>query len=161
VVERREALAGESARRRLPGEAERAYRRPVLQSASRALLMNMNRSVLLLVSLVLSAGAGPVFADALAERLAGTWSCVSGPCPDQRIEFAGSAEAPMYNAWRNARPVVSGARWALRGDRLYIACCAAVGSDWVVVRADAEELVLLDEYSARLATLRRAAASGD
>ena len=127
--------------------------------------MNKNHPALLFTSLVALVSASTVCASSLAERLVGTWSCVSGPCPDQRIEFAGSAQQPAYTAWRDARLAVSGARWALRGDRLHIACCAAVGSDWVVVRADAKELVLLDEYSARLATLRRAApavvSSGD
>lgn len=127
--------------------------------------VNLNGPAQLLAVLVALSSARPVCASALAEHLVGTWSCVSGPCPDQRIEFSGSPERPIYNAWRETRPSVSGARWTLRGDRLHIACCAAVGSDWVVVRADAEELILLDEYSARLATLRRAApavvSSGD
>jgi len=122
---------------------------------SRQLHMTMNHPALLLASLAALASACPVSAGTLAERLVGTWSCVSGPCPDQRVAFSGSAEDPEYNAWRDGRSSVSGAHWVLRGDRLHIACCAAVGSDWVVVRADAEELVLLDEYSARLATLRR------
>lgn len=99
--------------------------------------------------------SGPVLGADLATRLLGTWQCVAGPCPDQRIEFALGERGHRFHAWRQRRPVVRDGAWRLRGERLHIACCAAAGSDWIVMRVDARELVLIDEYSARLATLRR------
>jgi hypothetical protein len=87
--------------------------------------------------------------------LIGAWSCETGLCPDDEVEFALEDGERIYNSWIHNRPGVAGARWKLSGNDLTVTHASGLGYRWRVVRLSATALVLYDKDQRREVGFKR------
>lgn len=93
-----------------------------------------------------------------AARLSGHWQCASPSCAGAHLEFRLVAGTARFAGTPGAGPAVpDGSTWTVGEHRLQVVTPGGRRLDWVLVRLDADELVLLDEFTAALQTYRRQA----
>ena len=95
--------------------------------------------LLLLIPLALATGVQGTEQESL---LLGNWTCESGACPDEEIQFAIEGERRVYNSWLQQRPSAVNGTWSLEGNVLVVECCAGVRFEWVLVAVGETELRL-------------------
>ena len=102
--------------------------------------------LLLLIPLALTTAVQGTEQESL---LLGNWTCESGACPDEEIQFAIEGERRVYNSGLQQRPSAVNGTWSLEGNVLVVECCGGVRFEWVLVKVGETELRLRESGEAR------------